>query len=58
MVGKKIQITLPPEVFAKLEEMSQKTSQKKSAVVIHAINTIYSLQQQTVTTQLNKGVML
>jgi hypothetical protein len=59
MAGKKIQITLPPEVFEKLERMSKKTSQKKSAVIISAINTIYALQQQQTTVQIDgQGVMI
>jgi predicted DNA-binding protein len=59
MAGKKIQITLPPEVFEKLERMSKKTSQKKSVVIISAINTIYALQQQQTTVQIDgQGVMI
>ena len=46
MSGKKLQITLPVEVYEKLDEMSKKTSQKKSSVIITAINLMYAAAKQ------------
>lgn len=49
MAGKKLQITLPKDVCERLEEMSKTASQKKSAVIIAAINLMYAKQQQPTT---------
>jgi predicted transcriptional regulator len=55
MAGKKLQITLPTDVCERLEEMSKTASQKKSAVIIAAINLMYTAKQQKPMTKIEEG---
>lgn len=58
MAGKKLQITLPTDVCQRLEEMSKTASQKKSAVIIAAINLMYAKQQQPTTKIESQAVIM
>lgn len=58
MAGKKLQITLPMDVYERLEEMTKKTSQKKSAVIITAINLMHTVKQQQPTKIEGQAVMM